>query len=259
LGDSKSNIDYRALEIFVNNVKLTYFDYGRYMRRDGDGDNFVEIPTYCIDEVIENGMAYGIYHRGTPGCEVAVIQPMTSTTPAEGGTTPTDTADPNAVVVPVEDIKIQRDYRSLVDRDAYKNDGDGKGAGEGDGRDGGGFYFESKCAVYTDDGFDEAATRVECPLSATGAVIRDSSNGWSTADNQLVLNFSTTVALNKEVFKAVNRHMRVVSPTRQNVTDSYTQIRDMFAEAPTGCAPGETECLEQIENADNELNNRGTQ
>ena len=58
----------------------------------------------------------------------------------------------------------------------------------------------------------------------------------------LVLRFTATVKLDANVFKFVNKHMRVVGPSRQNVTDSYTQIRDMFTEEAADCAPGDTQC-----------------
>jgi hypothetical protein len=38
--------------------------------------------------------------------------------------------------------------------------------------------------------------------------------------------------MNSQVFLSSNKHIRVIGPTRQNVTDSYIQIRDMFDEAP---------------------------
>jgi len=48
----------------------------------------------------------------------------------------------------------------------------------------------------------------------------------------LALSFSAALPMNREVFLSSNKHIRVIGPSRQNVTDSYIQIRDMFDEAP---------------------------
>lgn len=46
-------IDYRVLEAFRKSAALTKYDYGRYVDVRGN-----EIPTWCINESDENGMAY---------------------------------------------------------------------------------------------------------------------------------------------------------------------------------------------------------
>ncbi len=55
----------------------------------------------------------------------------------------------------------------------------------------------------------------------------------------MVLRFSTAVVVNEEVFKFMNKHMRVIGPSRQNVTDSYTQIREMFTDRARDCSPND--------------------
>ncbi len=237
-GDSISNIDYRALEVFKNIILLSYYDHGRYMRHDEETGAFVEIPTACITETVEGGIAYGIYHKGTPGCETSVLsEPVTP--PAEGEDQTDEEGEqatgPVTSTVPVEDIKIRRDYRTADERSKQEEASNEV--------DGGRYYFDSKCITYKVDGsFDEEATHTKCPLSETGPTISDSSNGQDSGGN-LVLRFTASIALRPDVFLSINKHMRIVGPTRQNVTDSYTQIRDMFTEEAIDCDPEVEGCL----------------
>jgi hypothetical protein len=199
------------------------------MRYDDEAGDYVEIPTNCIDEVMEGGGIYGIYHRGTPGCEASVLQ-QEAGEDVTGG-------------VPVEEIRIRRDYKTTQEKEEYKN--------EQNRVDGGKYFFESQCMTFGEDGnFDEEATRTKCQLAEEGAMIRDSSNGKDSAGN-LVLRFSSTVTVGRDVFLFSNKHMRVIGPSRQNVTDSYTQIRDMFTERATNCNPEDADyaqCMEEVPN-----------
>lgn len=227
-GWSVSNINYRALEVFKNIITLSYYDHGRYMRYDREVNDFVEIPTTCIDETREPG--YGIYLKGTPGCETSVLS----------GSQQEDEEGNVTEEVPVEDIRIKRAYSTLDEKEEY--------IGTANESDGVFYYFESECVVYGDEGrFDEVETRAMCRLSEIAPLIRSSSNARD-ADGNLVLRFSATVVLNKEVFRFVNKHMKVIGPTRQNVTDSYTQIRGMFVETPRDCSPDDTQCLQEAPN-----------
>lgn len=243
-GNSASNIDYKALEVFKKSSNRSYYDYGRYYRTDENGTS-VEIPTMCITETVQNGYLYGVYHKGKAGCEAPLI-PEANT---EGDTNTSDdenaddentddenTEGENEETAPeIVDIPIRRTYASEDEKEKYieaNTDNDG------------GFYFESACVQYNDEGkFDEEGTLKECPLLASEPAIRDSSNGRDS-NNDLVLRFNATLMVSKEVFTFANKHMRVVGPSRQNVTDSYTQIRDMFTEKATDCDPEDTQCLE---------------
>jgi hypothetical protein len=94
-----------------------------------------------------------------------------------------------------------------------------------------GYYFESSCLQYNDNGkFDEQATLEECPLLSEEPNVGDSSYGRNSED-KMVLSFSATITITRGVFLARNKHVQVIGPTRQNVTDSYIQVRDMFTEA----------------------------
>lgn len=240
-GDSVSQIDYRALEVFKYTVKLAYFDHGRYMRYDDDAGSFVEIPTTCIDEVMDGGMLYGVYHRGAPGCETSVLsREQQAVLDGEGLGEESGDAEGESGVS-VTDVMIRRDYRTLEEKEEYMGEENEVGGQR--------YYFESSCVTYGDDGsFDEDETRKTCQLSDTGPTIRDSSNGRDSSGN-LVLRFSSSIALNPEVFLFANKHMRVIGPSRQNVTDSYTQIRNMFTERARNCSPEDPDyqqCMEKV-------------
>ncbi|MCL1839830.1 hypothetical protein FWF89_02410 [Candidatus Saccharibacteria bacterium] len=239
-GDSASGIDYRALEVFKNIIRLSYYDYGRYMRYDNESGSFVEIPTTCMDEMVESGIAYGIYHKGAPGCEAPVLSVEQQENMNNGSLTPADEETDNATdgeTSQITDIKIRRAYRTLADKEEYQLT---------DNVDGIRYYFESQCIAYDEEGrINEGETRETCRLSAEAPSIRDSSNGRDSEGN-LVLRFSATITLNREVFRFMNKHMRIIGPTRQNVTDSYTQIRDMFTERAAECSPDDEQCRQQV-------------
>ena len=257
-GNSKSNIDYKALEVFKSTVALSYYDFGRYMRYDDEAGDFVEIPTTCIDEKMENGVLYGIYHKGTPGCEAPLIAEETEEETTEDEATEDETAtdenspegtetenseDEATPATDVVDIKILRDYKTEEDKNKYKETEHETDSGR--------YYFESQCVVYGEGGkIDENAMREKCAVTETegGPEIRDSSNGRDS-EGALVLRFSSTLAVNREIFLFKNKHMRVIGPSRQNVTDSYTQIRNMFTERAENCNPDDAdyeECMKEV-------------
>ncbi len=244
LGYSANNIGHSALDAFKKNVNRTYFDYGNYMRKNEDGD-FVSIPSFCITEESVNGIIYGIYHKGTPGCEAPTI--------AESKTQAGDSADEasnlespsledaeiqpstgdndsstKSSTVEKKDIRIRRTYNDEADREKYIEGNDRYADANAETVKG--YYFESKCLQYSDGKFDEAKTLETCPLLSEEAVPTDSSYGRDSDDN-MVLSFSQTLAITHDVFLSSNKHMLIVGPSRQNVTDSYIQIKDMFTEA----------------------------
>ena len=67
-------------------------------------------------------------------------------------------------------------------------------------------------------------------MAPEGIEISNSTNGRDTG-GELVLMFSGILHLNPEVLSFRNKHMITITPTgRQNVTDSFIQVGDMFAE-----------------------------
>ncbi len=242
LGYSSNNIGYRSLEAFMKNVSRTYYDYGNYMRYDYSSDSYVAIPSFCITEEKSGGVIYGIYHKGKPGCEAPMVKSNKSTddttdeTAADrivsGGVASIDdlTTDTSIITTgEVTDIKIRRTYNDASDIEDYKNGRD-RYATDSTMKTKG-YYFESSCLKYDDNGkFSETMTIEACPLLSEDVTISDSSYGRD-ADENMVLSFSAILNLSHDVFLSGNKHMMVVGPTRQNVTDSYIQVGDMFTEA----------------------------
>ena len=129
----------------------------------------------------------------------------------------------------IEKIYIRRTYK---DRDDYESVREGKDKywdesvmGKNNYK---GYYFESSCISWSEDGkMDEAATLETCPFLSDEIAVTNSSYGLDT-NEQLVLTFQSSVPISTEIFLSGNHNMQILSPTRQNVTDSYVQVRDMF-------------------------------
>lgn len=111
-------------------------------------------------------------------------------------------------------------------------------------------HFESKCITYTgkdttEDGDKKKSAKWtadnQCVLVPEGVNITNSSNGRD-AENNLVLTFSAVIEINADVFAFRNKHVMAIGPNGQNVTDSYLQLEDLFAEPAKECAAGDTEC-----------------
>lgn len=235
LAEASNNIGYRALEGFKKNVALTYYDYGNYMRTDSDGET-VPIPSYCITEITDpnTNIMYGVYHKGKPGCEAPMVEKVeekkTDESESEDNETENETEKEETAKTDVKDIYIRRTYNNEADRKEYIN-GNNRYKRSPDEEQVKGYYFESKCLQYDGDGnFDEAATLDACPLLSEEPVIGDSSYGRDR-EEKMVLSFSATLTISRPVFLSSNKHMMIVSPTRQNVTDSYVQVKNMFTEA----------------------------
>ena len=92
-----------------------------------------------------------------------------------------------------------------------------------------GYYFQSACLQYNNGEVDETATHDVCPVLASDLVMGSQGAGRDS-DGVLRMSFEANVPLSREIFLAKNTHMQVKNSTRQNVTDSYIQVRDMFSE-----------------------------
>lgn len=238
LGYSNNNIGYRALEAFKKNANLSYYDYGNYMRKDSETGEYVAIPSFCIDEEVVNGITYGIYHKGQPGCEAPMVEEEKNPTINNNnaidnmlGDDLTDLTNDDTAVAKVEkkDIRIRRTYNDVSDREKYM-EGNDRFSGKTDEKIKG-YYFDSKCLQYDGDGkFDEESTLEACPLLSEDPFIADSAYGRDSDEN-MVLSFSANLKITHSVFLSSNKHMMIVGPTRKNVTDSYIQISGMFTEA----------------------------
>ena len=115
-------------------------------------------------------------------------------------------------------------------------------------------HFNSTCITYSGtekDNGDIAWTSINdsCKLvpgsednSSNGISIEQSSNGRNSS-HELVLRFSAIIYIAPEVFNFNNHHMLALSPSgRRNVTDSYSQIQNMFAEKAADCARDDADC-----------------
>jgi hypothetical protein len=201
---SSTGNDYRALQAFEQTIIRTYFDYGRYMDKEGN-----VIASIDIEEVIENGQVYGVYSRQV--CQEPVV---------EGNGV---TADSNCTVV--EQVKIKR---YMTEAELASAD----------------YYFKSECNGREVRGADGSVSMTsDCPLSPNGLLVLDRTSGRAPGNNNVVLRFDGRMVLDPRVMAFNNRHMFIIGPTRQNVTDSYTQIRDMFEERATDCASDDQECI----------------
>ena len=272
--NSDNGIHFRAVENFQKGIALSYYDYGNYMRKVADdetdvvkdADGYTEIPPYCITETTINGYVFGIYHKGMPYCQENII---VDNNVVENPSDDEDEDDEEEeqeqveyidklgaarenlkpfqriyesdnIYYLVEDIYIRRTYRNLDDMKKYQ---DGKDPDVQDkmrniSSTPTGYYFSSSCLQYDSKGsLDETATRDACPVLSGDLMIGKQGAGRDS-DGVLKLSFEANVPLSKEIFLAKNNHMQIKSPTRQNVTDSYIQIRDMFSEelTPEGSA-----------------------
>ena len=258
LGWSSNNIGYRALEAFKKNANRAYYDYGHYMRFDAETNESVEIPSYCIEEEVDaNGVVFGIYLKGKPGCEAPMVEHEEESdenkTESEendselGGNENGEESEEGATAENVEEntseelvalspeskierIRIRRTYNDEKDKENYKNGKDSYDTSDSNEHKSG-YYFESACLKYDSDGkFDEASTLAACPLLTEEPNIGSSSYGRNS-DEEMVLTFQTTLTLSHDIFLASNKHVAIVSPSKQNVTDSYIQLKDMFTAA----------------------------
>jgi len=113
-------------------------------------------------------------------------------------------------------------------------------------------HFDSQCFVYRGVPVNNSDVRWistnDCMLAPDGLEVKSSNNARDESDN-LVLKFSATVTLNSEYFKYQNKHMIAIGPMGQNVTDSYIQIGNMFAEEAKECAADDVECLTNSSNS----------
>ena len=226
IGHSAKNNGFVTLNMFREYAKKAYFDYGTYQRLDSDG-TYVDIPSFCITEKVEPATGYiiGTYHKGEPGCEAALVEKTTKT---ESDDDEEEESKEEDVLVKdeivKEDIEILRTYKTTSIRENYKNNNDENYKNPGK------YYFSSKCLQYDENGnFDEESTIKECPLLSSEPGIKNSSFGRNSNGDEL-LTFTATISLTPKVFRAVNTHIQIIGPSRQNVTDSYVQIRDMFTE-----------------------------
>lgn len=252
-------IDYRVLEAYKKGIALTKYDYGRYVDAEGN-----EIPTRCIKEtndegevLNDNGSIYAEWYKYKKGCDPTVEEDeeeededeaslITPTIDFEETTTEEETEEEEEGPDENETVRI---WRTPQFKDWYA-----KEYMDLDGSISGVEHFESECINYTGT---EGAKNVkwtaenDCLVAEDEVEIKDSSNGRDASGN-LVLRFSASVTINKEVFSFANKHMMAISPTGQNVTDSYRQIEGLFAQRAEDCDEDDSACVNDTTNSTGE-------
>lgn len=141
--------------------------------------------------------------------------------------------------VSIEKAEVVKVYRSPRFSDWYRD-----GHMDESGMISGVAHFNSDCIAYSgadSSGVMKWTSTNDCMLVAEDPVIQDSSNGRDSAGS-LVLRFNAAITLDPQVFMFTNKHVMAISPSGQNVTDSYRQIEGMFAERAADCADSDVVC-----------------
>lgn len=144
--------------------------------------------------------------------------------------------------VKMDDVEVAKIYRSPRFSEWYK-----AGYMDESGNVTGVEHFNSQCITYEGAEISSSSSSMrwtsnnDCMLSTDDVVIRDSSNGRNS-EGELVLRFSAIITLDETVFQFSNKHVMAISPTGQNVTDSYVQVQGMFAQRAADCSDGDVVC-----------------
>ncbi|MCQ2049572.1 MAG: hypothetical protein MJZ22_00985 [Candidatus Saccharibacteria bacterium] len=244
--DAKADngIDYNVLESFKKSMNYLSFDYGTYVDKNGE-----EIPSYCIVErsldgtfFTEDGRFYAYWNIDQDGCN-----PSAETkTALEKSEDEEDDKDEEEIAIEETKNKYADEYeyesyngeemvriwRTPLFEDWYK-----EGKIDLDGKISDVPHFESKCIEYAGEEkgskvnwTKDTTTCMLVPDGEDGITVTESSDGLSEGTN-LVLRFTAVISFNPDAFKAANHHLVALGPSGvYNVTDSYTQIQNMFSE-----------------------------
>lgn len=272
-------IDYRVLESFKKGMALTKYDYGRYVDAAGNeiptqciSEADAEGNAYKVGDNF-----YAWWDITIPGCEAVPLGTLDDTgaelfysreAETEKGKeeytgameTRCDENGENCVDVPAPEIVCDENGENCVEvpvelkdvvlkvkiwRTPQFNSWYGSGKMNLSGEITGIEHFNSVCYTYRGTDTKETvrwtSTNNKCILAPEGLEVLSSSNGRNDSDS-LVLRFSARTILAEEFFSFQNKHMIAIGPLGQNVTDSYVQIGNMFAQEAKECAPEDTEC-----------------
>ncbi len=139
----------------------------------------------------------------------------------------------------MENVEVVKVYRSPRFSDWYK-----EGYIDESGQITGIQHFDSQCITYSGEdstGGMKWTAQNDCMLATEDPTIQDSSNGRDT-NGELVLRFTASMTLDPAVFMFENKHVMAISPSGQNVTDSYRQVEGMFAERAADCSDSDVVC-----------------
>ncbi|MBQ7202096.1 hypothetical protein IJS18_01775 [Candidatus Saccharibacteria bacterium] len=264
-------IDYNVLDSFKKSMQYMRYDYGNYVDKNGS-----QIPAYCMIESGADGATFSDKDRGYyaywlitgEGCNPSYEpEEKEEKNDNEEGEEGKETEETEENVLSEDEISrrtagyttqmyddqvVVKVWRTPQYNDWYKTkEVEGEPYMDIDGSISGVAHFESQCITYsgtlneTTGAVSWSSENNSCylvPDGSDGIRITDSSNGRDSSQ-ELVLRFSATITLTPDVFRFSNNHVLSIGPSgRYNVTDSYVQIQDMFAQKAADCAPGDTSC-----------------
>ena len=136
-----------------------------------------------------------------------------------------------------EIVLIRRSYKSNDDFEAYKKGQARSSSADVANEAPNGFYFESNCMVYGDDGaFDEKATLEKCPIAAEK--VEGTNKSEISVDDVRSFGFTVEMNFTPEIFKQSSHNVLFYSPSRRNVSDSYRAIEDFFTSSKSNTNNG---------------------
>ncbi len=252
-------IDYNVLDSFKKSMQYMRYDYGEYVDKNGE-----TIPAYCMVESGADGATfydadkqsyYAYWLISGDGCDPSYEEDVDSKKSKQSQEEDKKEEIPATYhgydVEAYENQIAVRVWRTPQFNDWYSiEEKAGKPYMSLDGDISNVPHFVSECTTYygTEAGkgvINWESYNNDCKLvpdGADGINITGSSNGRD-ASSELVLRFSATITLAEEAFDFNNKHLMAIGPTgRHNVTDSYVQIQNMFAERANDCAPGDAAC-----------------
>ena len=233
--DENKTITDKKVDSSVNNTNLNNGSLGQVNEQEKNGEKktVTKIETVIPDEKIWRTPQFETWSKGTEvkTSEDGVADDLTS---SRDSSTQTENG------AEVETITIKNVKNSI-----YKPSMDLKGKILGVP------HFESECIKYSGNVVNENGNETtkwsaenNCKMVPEGIQITDSSNGRD-ANNNLVLRFSAVLAIDPVIFAYNNKHIMAIGPTSQNVTDSYQQIKGMFAAPANDCRADDAECSSQ--------------
>ena len=233
--DENKTITDKKVYSSVNNTNLNNGSLGQVNEQEKKGEKktVTKIETVIPDEKIWRTPQFETWSKGT---EVKTSEDGVADDLASSRDSSTQTENG----AEIETITIKNVKNSI-----YKPSMDLKGKILGVP------HFESECIKYSGNVVNENGNETtkwsaenNCKMVPEGIQITDSSNGRD-ANNNLVLRFSAVLAIDPVIFAYNNKHIMAIGPTIQNVTDSYQQIKGMFAAPANDCRADDAECSSQ--------------
>ena len=235
-GANTDGIDYRVLESFTKSISLMKYDFGRYVDINGE-----EIPTMCIFESGTDGVPfqdekgiYALWKKGAEDCDPSKVNEGQDDEEYKSEAAISNGKQLQDVQLPSNCAGADGTDVVCIRRTPQFNEWYSKNYLQLDGTISGIPHFESQCIQYsgteTSSSPQWSCTNNDCVMSPDGIEITSSTNG-KEAGGELVLMFSAILRIDRNVFNFNNKHMITITPSgRQNVTDSFVQVGDMFTE-----------------------------